>query len=371
MAHEALFRAWTPLKAWLENARSELLLKQQIERDAATWRDNGRDAGYALARRTPPAGARSGRAAWSIVDRAEADVSAEFVRAGMRRRREVQRTLVATDARIIGVLAGFLGLRTRCRRSGRESEQARTLDMARVAIAGEWLPRDPTSGALVLLEVGDRGEHALRAAAALSEALDDGFARGGVSPYRPGVRRRLGPDGTRVVTVSGTRREIWDARTGRLLQTLEHRERGDDADVRSDRAVRGRRAGKVDEKRFFGGAGGARAGYGTRRSRRVQARRKPVAGRSSTLADRVSLRRRTTGSCNSGMSTGSARIRGPPGQGGHAVSARCRLVVTSSRGAVRLWSVDSGEPATAPDGREGSAAACIPPGWRVSRSRGQ
>src|SRR4030095_15276948 len=42
VAHEALFRSWTPLKAWLENARSELLLKQQIERDGAQCRDDRR-----------------------------------------------------------------------------------------------------------------------------------------------------------------------------------------------------------------------------------------------------------------------------------------------------------------------------------------
>ena len=41
-------------------------------------------------------------------------------------------------------------------------EQARTLDMARVAIAGEWMPRDPTNGALVLLEVGDPGNTRFR-----------------------------------------------------------------------------------------------------------------------------------------------------------------------------------------------------------------
>jgi hypothetical protein len=44
VAHEALFRAWKPLRAWLDNARSELLLKQQIDRDAKTWQENNHAA---------------------------------------------------------------------------------------------------------------------------------------------------------------------------------------------------------------------------------------------------------------------------------------------------------------------------------------
>jgi hypothetical protein len=44
VAHEALFRSWQPLKTWLDNHRSELLLRQQLERDAEVWETSQRAA---------------------------------------------------------------------------------------------------------------------------------------------------------------------------------------------------------------------------------------------------------------------------------------------------------------------------------------
>ncbi|MEM9920207.1 MAG: toll/interleukin-1 receptor domain-containing protein [Bacteroidota bacterium] len=41
VAHEALFQSWKPLKSWLDNHRSELLLRQQLKRDAETWHTQG------------------------------------------------------------------------------------------------------------------------------------------------------------------------------------------------------------------------------------------------------------------------------------------------------------------------------------------
>ena len=37
VAHEALFNAWKPLRVWLNNHRSELLLRQQLKRDSESW----------------------------------------------------------------------------------------------------------------------------------------------------------------------------------------------------------------------------------------------------------------------------------------------------------------------------------------------
>ena len=58
--------------------------------------------------------------------------------------------------------------------------------MARVAIAGEWLQKDPTSGALVLLEVADPANTRF-APRRLSEALNREVHQRGVSPHRPGA----------------------------------------------------------------------------------------------------------------------------------------------------------------------------------------
>lgn len=37
VAHEALFRAWAPLRKWLRNHRAEFFLKQEIKREADAW----------------------------------------------------------------------------------------------------------------------------------------------------------------------------------------------------------------------------------------------------------------------------------------------------------------------------------------------
>ncbi len=220
VAHEALFRTWAPLKAWLENARSELLLKQQIERDAVTWRDNGRP---------PDTLWRGGRLlqARDLIDRAEhrrpegeMDVSREFVRAGMRRRTRQRATLVTAGTGILAVLTGFLGFALVQARRARE-EQGRTLDLARVAIAGEWLQTEPTSGALVLLEVADP-ENTRFAPRRLSEALSRGFAAAVYRHTGPVHSVAMSPDGSRVLTTSAKLAIVWEARTGRLLHTLQH-----------------------------------------------------------------------------------------------------------------------------------------------------
>ena len=44
VAHEALFRSWTPLKTWLDNNRADLILKRQIHHDANAWDQNNRPA---------------------------------------------------------------------------------------------------------------------------------------------------------------------------------------------------------------------------------------------------------------------------------------------------------------------------------------
>jgi hypothetical protein len=43
VAHEALFRTWALLQNWLDQGRAEVLLKQQITRDATAWEDSKRD----------------------------------------------------------------------------------------------------------------------------------------------------------------------------------------------------------------------------------------------------------------------------------------------------------------------------------------
>lgn len=259
VAHEALFRAWTPLTAWLGNARAELLLKQQIERDAVTWRDNGRP---------PDTLWRGGRLlqAHDLVGRDAdrlrgADLSTEFVRAGMRRRTRQRAILVTTGAAILAALTGFLGFALVQADLARK-EQARTLDMARVAIAGEWLPRDPTSGALVLLELGDPANTRF-APRRLGDALSQRFVRAEFRHPGPVHSVAISPDGSRVLTTSKNAAMVWDARTGRLLRTLPHQ--GGVIDAAFDPAGRHilTRAGTVGERYFEDGMGNVARVWGT------------------------------------------------------------------------------------------------------------
>ncbi|HXT51634.1 MAG TPA: WD40 repeat domain-containing protein, partial [Thermoanaerobaculia bacterium] len=248
VAHEALFRVWVPLRTWLENARAELLLRQQVERDAIAWRDGGR---------APDALWRGGRLlqARDLVGRArrhgrggEPDLAAEFVRAGVRRRTRQRATLVAVTVATIAVLAGFLAFAL-VQAERAKQEKRRALDMARVAIAGEWLREDPTSGALLLLEVEEPATTRF-AARQLSEALNRGFIAAEYEHRGPVHSVAISADGSRVLTTSGKAALVWEARSGRLLRTLEHDEEVVDGDFDPTGRFAVTRAGEVGEHYF-------------------------------------------------------------------------------------------------------------------------
>ena len=42
VSHESLFSVWTPLRQWLDENRSELVLKQEITREAKSWEEKGK-----------------------------------------------------------------------------------------------------------------------------------------------------------------------------------------------------------------------------------------------------------------------------------------------------------------------------------------
>ncbi len=103
VAHEALFRSWEPLKNWLDEDRADLLLKQQIERDAAAWEDADRPADRLWH------GARllQARELTKRENLPEADV--EFISNGVRRRRKRRSAAFAVSVSIfIALLSLFL-----------------------------------------------------------------------------------------------------------------------------------------------------------------------------------------------------------------------------------------------------------------------
>lgn len=253
VAHEALFRTWTPLRAWIENARADLLLRQQLERDATTW---------VSSHRAPEQLWRGGRllqAGEWLRKTAGASASApaaDFVRAGLRRRWRTRIALGATTAAIIVVLSGLLANSLRQAERAR-LEQARALDLARVSVAAEWLERDPTSAALALLDVGDP-EGTRFAPRRLSEALHASVV---ASEFRhTGPVHSVAIDGTgrRVLTTTGREAVIWDASSGRRLSTIQQDEGVTDATFDPTGRMVLLRAGEIGEH-FHGDHEGRRA----------------------------------------------------------------------------------------------------------------
>jgi hypothetical protein len=218
VAHEALFRTWKPLQAWLDNSRTDLLLRQQLERDAVTWQESGRVSdhlwrgGRLLQARELVGKRRGARAA------GKADLTTEFVRAGVRRRRRLRTTLVSLTVAVIAVLAGFLVYALQQADRAR-AEQRRALDLARVSVANDWLTRDPTLGALILLEVADP-ENSRFAPRLLSEALSRALVSAEYRHAGPVYSVAINAAGSRVLTTSGKQATIWDVRTSRAPRPL-------------------------------------------------------------------------------------------------------------------------------------------------------
>lgn len=169
VAHEALFRAWNRLKEWLAENRADLYRREVLRRAARDW-GSGSRAPELLVHR----GAR--------LEEAE---------------RLVSNPAFAIDETERSYFQSCLDARAADREARRKM-----VDTARVAIASDWLPRDPTSSALVLLEV-EQPNRTLFAVQRMVEVLSHRFAevefRGHSGPIRSAS---FSPDGKRVVTAS-------------------------------------------------------------------------------------------------------------------------------------------------------------------------
>ncbi len=115
VAHEALFRAWTRLKSWLEPERARLEALRSLQVDAATWDRNGRDAAFLNHR-----GKRLGEAtAFIATDRyrkrlgkLEFDYVAACQEAERLARTRARRMQMLIGALALSVVAGVVGWRT-------------------------------------------------------------------------------------------------------------------------------------------------------------------------------------------------------------------------------------------------------------------
>ncbi len=225
VAHEALFRSWDRLARWLEAGAEALRLARDVRIAAGGWHRHGRSedhlwrgARLGLARELRASGdlplAELGEA---FVEASEAAERARVEAEQTRRRRILQAVVgVAAAIGILAVVAVFFGLEAR-----REALAAR--DRARIAVASEWLSRDPTRAALVLLELEEPAA-APFAVQRLFDVLEQPFTQVALGKHAADVYdASFSRDGTRVVTASIDRTaRIWNVATGEPIGTLPH-----------------------------------------------------------------------------------------------------------------------------------------------------
>jgi WD40 repeat protein len=186
VAHEALLRQWPRLRQAIEERRSELRLRTELERWVQDWERSGRQDSYLV---------------------------------GAERLQEFER-LAADHPHEIARLAGAKEFLKRSARQQRVTMQRKTHAIANRALAE--LRRDPELGTLLAIAATEETDQSPRAILALSNALATSYIqmtlRGQMTLLHtdmvPGVA--LSPDGTRLFADG----DIWDARSGELLLSL-------------------------------------------------------------------------------------------------------------------------------------------------------
>jgi hypothetical protein len=207
VAHETIFSAWDQLRRWLDEDREFLLWRKRLDGTCREWERTRRDMNALL---TGPALAEGQN--W--LDRRGDQLSpkeSHFVRSSLeaaakKHRRNV--LVLSTAIIFLAVIAvGGLILWQQA-----ELQKLIAEDQARVAIAGEWLEKDPTKAALVLLEVKKPDKTAF-ATDRMREVLEPRIALCEFREHKEVITAvSFSPSGDRVVTASedGTAR-IWKA----------------------------------------------------------------------------------------------------------------------------------------------------------------
>jgi WD40 repeat protein len=122
-----------------------------------------------------------------------------------------RRTLRIGTAAAVVVIAAAAGVAWWQRGAALEAKQ-KAQDIARVSVAAQWLKRDPTRAALVMLEVV-KPDEAADAVHRMREALDARLAEAVLRGHQgPVLNAAVSPDGTHVVTASEDgKARVWAA----------------------------------------------------------------------------------------------------------------------------------------------------------------
>ena len=242
VAHEALFREWPRLSAWVEEARDALVRRQRLEAAAEQWAAADRDDAGLL---------RGGRLelAEALVDETPAGLGEsahEYVRASRaaaeardaatrRRRRRTTTTLVALLVVALG-LAGLAGVQSRNARIGELAAEAERAAAVRAAAAERVtaltsqadvvVERDPELALLLALEaMRIAREGAPGGLPAARSSLQTATQRNPVLWRRTDAATAVGlsPDGRLLATVRAGERtvEIRSADDGAVVRELD------------------------------------------------------------------------------------------------------------------------------------------------------
>jgi WD40 repeat protein/energy-coupling factor transporter ATP-binding protein EcfA2 len=218
VAHEALIRGWPRLRKWIDEEREALRIHYRVSETAREWRNRNRDVGFLY---------RGVRLAEALEWRKNNDSSLnelerKFLEASdALQRRENRaswmRLLVAVTVLLITLVLGLFAIRWY------EQQQAATLHEL-ASRSGQIKRTDPELSLRLALEA----EHISRTAeveSALRQALgwlQEATVLRGHSSRVNSVA--FSPDGKQVVTASGDNTaKIWDAQTGQLFKSLDHR----------------------------------------------------------------------------------------------------------------------------------------------------
>jgi WD40 repeat protein len=207
VAHEALFRSWTRLKGWLDENAEGLHLLREIRVEAGKWSQAGTEEekepylfrGGRLARARELEA--DGVLALEDLDHAflAASLRAETAQAeaeAARQRRELRRARIFA-ANVAAAFLVAVGLAFYANR-----EKVKAQDQTLVAIASNWLLRDPTLAALVLTELR-RPQDSDQAVPLLGKVVRDPLATRELAGHADSITEAVfSPQGDRILTAS-------------------------------------------------------------------------------------------------------------------------------------------------------------------------
>lgn len=227
LSHDALIRSWPRLQQWLNEARHELQLRQQLTAAARYWQETGHDQG-ALYRGARLARAREWAAETTDMTAAEAefltasqDAADATMRAEVRRTRQLRR-LVAALATLLAVVPAVTAVAFRqagaAHQRSADAAALRAAAQSRQLAAQSTAVRDADPRRAMLLAVASwTADHTAEARSALLSTQSLDYA-GRLGDKSGGSSAAVSPDGE---TVAIARKsggvELWDTRAHRRL----------------------------------------------------------------------------------------------------------------------------------------------------------